>query len=75
MQIDKGVPMPPIRKRCSQAQRDSKWSRVLMAMDEGDSVVVTVNQKVGFYLAARRHRIVISVRRQEDGTYRVWRTE
>ncbi len=64
--IEKDVPMPstPVRYKTGMAA-------TLKAMQVGDSFV---SPKVGgVHAEAKRHGIRVAIRREGDGTWRVWR--
>ena len=63
IKIEKGVPLP---------ERRSKYP--VLEMEVGDSVVLkTLKRVCSMRVSAEREGIKLTARRQEDGTYRVWR--
>ena len=69
--IDKGVPVP---ERINHVK--GVWAPVLAAMEVGDSVVVASRKESDRLLSAIRNAgFKNCVRKQDDGTFRVWKLE
>lgn len=70
MKIEKNIPLPERKGRCG------KFSEIIEAMQEGDSVFVdTFKDAVALSNSiARKHPLGKgAIRAQRDGGYRVWR--
>jgi hypothetical protein len=53
-----------------------KWGPVIEAMDVGDSIVFPTMGKAGCLQAALRNaKFNTAVRKQDNGTFRVWKLE
>ena len=69
--IDKGVPVPE-----KSHGYKGVWSPVLGAMEVGDSIVVATRKESDRLLSAIRNAgFKNCVRKQLDGTFRVWKLE
>jgi hypothetical protein len=71
IKIDKGVPIQP-RRQCV----SSKYRRAFSLMEVGDSFSVdALNQAIAAKATAKKDGYKTAVRKQADGSYRVWRTK
>lgn len=67
--IDKGIPVPD-----KFSYQKGRWSPVLEAMEVGDSIAFPTRKESDQLLSAIRNAGFNNcVRKQDDGTYRVWK--
>lgn len=71
IKIDKGVPLPPERMN-----RGGKWKSTVAQMNVGDSVGgLSENQVVGITSAIKRAGFKATQRKEDGGTFRIWKLE
>ena len=69
--IERNIPLPARTGR-----KRSKHRLLLAKMAPGDSIVVANRAELtAIYNAGRKAEMPVTARRQEDGTWRMWRVE